>query len=386
MRGHIRQRGKNSWQLKVEGERDEITGKRIIHFATFRGGKRDAQNKLAELINAVNADTYVTPKKLTVGEHVEARINHWQTMGDISAKTAERYRELLANQIAPHIGDKVLQKLRPADIELWHAALKTSGRKDGKGGVSNRTSGHAHRVLAKALKDARRHELLTRNPTADASPPKVEHNEIPILGDDQVKIAVERLRGRAIYPKAITLLFMGLRRSELLALNWGNIDLAAKMIQVRQAVEETKAGVSLKVPKTKNSTRDVTMPDIVVEALREHRKAQLELRLALGAGKLTDDTLVFSKLDGSLASPRAFSKEWTDVARSIGLPGIGVHALRHTHVSMLVAAGIDVVEISKRVGHASPAITLKIYAHLFAKRDASKLAGAINTAVNALVT
>ena len=155
---------------------------------------------------------------------------------------------------------------------------------------------------------------------------------------------------------------------------------------MRQAVEETKHGLALKAPKTSDGTRDVTLPDIVVEALREHRKAQQEVRLALGAGKLTDETLVFPRLDGTLASPRAFSKEWTNVAASIGLAGIGVQALRHTHVSMLIDAGITVVEIGKRVGHASPEITLRVYAHLFARRDVSKVANTINAAVNALVT
>jgi integrase len=141
------------------------------------------------------------------------------------------------------------------------------------------------------------------------------------------------------------------------------------MVQIKEALEETKAGTRFKKPKTKNSIRDVGLPDIVVEALREWRRQQLELRVALGLGKLPEDALVFPKLDGTPQSPRAFSRAWKD----IGLP-VTFHALRHTHASHLIDAGIDVVTVS------SPTVTLQIYAHLFRKRD-DKSAAAINAAV-----
>lgn len=153
------------------------------------------------------------------------------------------------------------------------------------------------------------------------------------------------------------------------------------MLKIREALEQTKAhGIRVKKTKTRAGRRDITLPDIVVDALREHRRAQLELRFKLGAGKLADDDFVFPTLDGGPASPRAFSAEWADGAASIGMPDITFHAFRHTHASQLIDAGVDVVTISKRLGHASPNITLKIYAHLFRNRD-SKAADAINAAL-----
>ena len=225
-----------------------------------------------------------------------------------------------------------------------------------------------------------RHDLVARNVAAVEQPPKGDDKEIAVLDAKQVKLLVERLRGRAMYPRAVTALFTGIRRGELLALRWSYVDLDAKQITVGEAIEETQAGIRFKTPKTKNSVRDVSLPDIVVDALREHRRQQLELRVALGLGKLTDDALLFSKLDGSPQSPRAFSKEWADVAASIGMPEIILHALRHTHASHLIDAGLDVVKISRRLGHASPAITLRVYAHLFRKQD-DKSSAAINDAV-----
>jgi integrase len=128
----------------------------------------------------------------------------------------------------------------------------------------------------------------------------------------------------------------------------------------------------------------VSLPEIVVEALREHRKAQLEQRFALGLGKLSDDALLFPKLDGSLRGPRAFSKEWADVAASIGLAHATFHSLRHTHASHLIHAHIDVVKVSRRLGHASPNITLKVYAHEFQKREDNS-SKAIDDAVASLL-
>src|SRR6185312_17392661 len=108
--------------------RDPSTGKRKIQYASFKGTKREAQIKLAALITSVGAGSYVEPSKSTVAEFVRGRVDQWQAAGDISARTAQRYRQLVENQIAPHIGTKTLQKLRPLEIEQWHTTLRNGGR------------------------------------------------------------------------------------------------------------------------------------------------------------------------------------------------------------------------------------------------------------------
>jgi integrase len=113
----------------------------------------------------------------------------------------------------------------------------------------------------------------------------------------------------------------------------------------------------------------------LVETLREYRKAQLEMRLALGLGKLPADALLFAGVDGSLPSQKRTSKAWSDFK-----PDMGFHNLRHTHASQLIDAGVDIVTISKRLGHAKPDITLRVYSHLF-RNDDSKAAAAINAAL-----
>jgi integrase len=389
--GHIQRRGKASWRLKFEGgPRDPGTGKRKIEYLTVRGTKAEAKVRLAELVAAVGKAEYVEPSKVTVAEHVRARVAQWEAAYDpaaktgISPKTAERYRELVENQIAPHIGSTAAQRLTTRDIERWHATLRTSGRKGGKAGVSARTIGHAHRILVHALRDGIKHDLVTKNVASIEGAPKVDDTEVHVVAKERIGELIDKLRSRAMYTRAIVALFTGLRRGELLALGWHRVDLDAKVLQVREALEETKTGLRVKQPKTGAGRRDVSLPEIVVEALREHRRQQLELRMALGAGKMADDALVFpAPLKGGYQSPRAFSKEWARVATSIGFAGITFHALRHTHVSQLHHAGVDIVTISKRPGHRSVDITLRIYSHMFASAD-TKASDAINAALAGL--
>jgi integrase len=188
-------------------------------------------------------------------------------------------------------------------------------------------------------------------------------------------------RSERLCVPAMISLFTGMRLGEVLALRWRRVDLDKAIIQVREALEYTKAhGIRLKQPKTNAGRRDISLPDVLLEALRDYRKAQLELRMKLGAGKLPDDALLFADIDGNPPSPNVLSAAWADFAERIGAPEIRFHALRHTHASQLIDAGVDIVTISKRLGHTKPDITLRIYAHLFRKDD-GKAAAAINAAL-----
>ena len=366
-RGHIRRRGEHSWEIKIDCGRDEATGKRLIHYYSVKGTKQDANQKLTALLKSQDDGAYVAPSKETVGNFVRARVTHWEGAGHISARTAQRYRQLVENQIVPHIGSKQLRELRPRDIEAWHTSLRET--------VEARTVGHAHRVLSKALKDAVANEELVKNVARAKTAPKVTTDEMVIVRD--VPALVAKLPRGPIYAPAMVALFGGLRLGEVLALRWGRIDLNGKKLTIEEALEETGQGLRFKGPKSKAGRRTVTLPDVLVEVLREYRREQLELRLRLGLGKLDDDALLFSSLDGGPLRPTTASQRWARCAEDLGMPEITYHALRHTHASQLIDAGVDIVTISKRLGHSKPDITLRVYAHLF-RNDDSKAAEAIN--------
>jgi integrase len=378
MKGNITKRGKNSWRLKFDAGRND-DGERKIQYHTFRGTKREAQNKLTELMASVGQGSYVEPNKVTVAAFVGQRIDQWEASGKISAVTAARYRELNDNQITPFIGAMTLQKLRRLDIESWHTTLRNNGHAQGKGGVGARTIGHAHRVLSKALMDAAKDHLVVNVVTKLEAPPKPDDDEMIIVRD--VPAFIEKLKTGRLCVPAMVALFTGMRRGEVLALRWGRIDLDRKVIEVREALEPApERQVRFKKPKTKAGKRDITLPDILVDTLREYRRSQLELRLKLGIGKLQGDDLLFPDIDGSPITPNTLSVAWVNFAKRIGMPEVTFHALRHTHASQLIDAGVDIVTISKRLGHAKPDITLRVYSHLF-RNDDGKAAAAINAAL-----
>jgi integrase len=333
MRGSIAKRGAQSWRIKFDVP--SAAGKRETRYHTFRGSKKAAQLKLAELLASVGAGSYVEPSKTMVAAFVRARVEQWEAAGDITARTAQRYRQLTENQIAPHLGEKALQALKPLDIEDWHTSLRREG-------LAARTIGHAHRVLGKALRDAERNSLIMRNVCKVQRAPKVTDSDMAIVRD--VPGLIDKLRGSRLYVPAMVGLFTGMRLGEVLAVRWNHVNFDGKVIAVREALEPTKAhGIRFKPPKSKAGRRDITLPEILVDVLREHRRAQLELHMQLGLGRLPDDALLFTTLDGGPLSPSNVSSHWGEFAESIGMPEVTFHGLRHTHASQLIASGVDIV-------------------------------------------
>jgi integrase len=139
--------------------------------------------------------------------------------------------------------------------------------------------------------------------------------------------------------------------------------------RIEQSLEETKAErLRFKSPKTKSGRRTFALPDYLAAELRAHWKTQQEHRLALGLRKAADDDLVFPTPAMTPRSPRSLTKEWRVAAKGLGIRS-SFHALRHTHASQLIAAGMDVLTISRRLGHGSPTVTLTVYGHLFGNTD-----------------
>jgi integrase len=369
MKGSIIRRGKR-WAVILD-VKDERGGRRRKWHSGFRT-RKEAETKCAELISAMARGSYVEPAKITVADHMQSRMAQWA--GKLSPKTNERYREIIRDQIIPYLGTKPLQKLKVADIEAWHTALCTAG-------YSTSTIRTIHGILSKALKDGVRHELLPSNVAALQRPPKVDDDEVAIITEEQIAGLLDKLQNMSVMrTRVVIALFCGLRRGELLALQWRDIDFEAKTLRIERALEQSRAGVRIKPPKTKAGRRVISLPDIAIDALRDYRRERLELHMKLGIGKLPDDGLVFAHIDGKPLRPSTLSADWWELGRKLGYSGIRWHSLRHTHASMLIASGLDVVSVAKRLGHANATITLKVYAHMFRDVD-TKAADIINAAV-----
>jgi integrase len=356
--GGIDERGPDRWRLRWR-----VGDKRYTK--AFHGTKRAAQTELRGLLKSADDGAHVAPDKTTLADYLQGWLDGDR---DLSPKTLERYRQLAEQQIIPQLGAAILQNLRPRQIQDWHATLLRSGGAGGRS-LSARTVGHAHRVLHRALERALRLEIVVRNAASAVRAPKVEAVEVAILSPAEIIDVLGRLDGHALHPIVAFALGTGMRRGEICALAWETVDLAAGVVRVERSLEETAEGLRFKPPKTRHGRRTISLPANVIEILSAHRRRQAELRMALGMGRPAPSDLVFSLPEGRPYPPDKLSRDWGNVVRAKKLPQIMFHAMRHSHASALIAAGLDVVTISRRLGHGSPAITLGVYAHVFGETD-----------------
>jgi integrase len=359
MKGCLKQRGPNSWAIIVDG-RDQA-GKRRRVWHSFRGTRRQAEVERARLITEAQGGTPVDPSKITLAEYLDRFERDWASLHTTLA-SAQRYARSVT-YARRHLGDRRLQSLRPADLAALYATMSRAG-------LAPRTVKHAHNVLHRAFKQAKLWGLLRDNPAEMARPPSIPDEETAILQPQRARALLERLHGQPLYLLASLLLATGLRRSEALALRWRDVDLDTGHLTVEQTLEQTVThGVRIKGPKTRHGRRTISLPAHTVAELRAHWRAQQEHRLALGIGKAPADGFMLAAMDGKPQSPDVISTAWGRAMDKIGMPEITLHSLRHTHASMLIAAGVDILTISRRLGHANPTITLNTYGHLIHGMD-----------------
>jgi integrase len=359
MKGHIRERSLGHWAIVLE-IRDAESGKRKRKWHSFKGTKREAQIERSRLIAELAGGNYVETTRLTVSDFLERWIEHMQ--GQVSPRSHERYAELCRKNIMPLLGGLMLTKLQPAHISQAYAKALTSGRRDGKGGLSARTVTHLHRVLREALQQALRWQLLARNPVDAVKPPKVSRKTMQTYDMAQTAELLETLRGERLFVPVILAVLCGLRRGEIAAIRWGQIDLAKAQLSVSRSAEQTRAGVRYKEPKSGRS-RTVALSQTVVEELRAHRVSQAQELLRLGV-RVTDETFVCARKDGNPLQPDSFTHDWDRKIAKTTLPRLRFHDLRHAHATHLLSSGVHPKVASERLGHSKIGITLDLYSHV----------------------
>jgi len=298
---------------------------------------------------------------------------------NVSPKSLERYTGIVEQHLIPALGHLPLPSLSPIHIQQQYSDALRNGRKDGRpGGLSPQSVLHLHRVLCRALKVALRWDLITRNPAALVDPPHVPEREPEVIDECGAAKLLQAARGTRLYLPLLIALCTGLRRGEILALEWQDFDSDLARLRVRRAIEETKAGVRFKAPKSRRGRRAIALPALAVEALAERKRTSH-----------TDDQLICGAVDGSIWRPSAFTSSYRDLLKRRGLTGPNFHALRHSHASQLLRAGVDIKTVSERLGHSRAGFTLNTYVHLLpgqddeaARRINDALTGAIRTIAN----
>ena len=249
--GGYRKRG-DSWELKFEAT-DPKTGHRKTRWVTFKGTETAARAKLRELVRQADTGGFIATSRQTFGEVLDA----WETGLTVSPKTEERWRELIALHIRPALGPLPLRRIGWERVKTFYRDLAegTKGR-----ALSRSTIKCIHFIVGQVFSLAEREGLISTNPAKLVKLPKSEKQEIQILDKAQVVTVLEKLRGRnPLYRIAALGLATGMRRGEMLALRWKNVDLDRAVIRVEYSLEQTRAKekgkppvLRFKPPKTKN--------------------------------------------------------------------------------------------------------------------------------------
>lgn len=376
------------WYLGTGADGRKRYKAKVIH-----GNKKDAQAYLNATLRSRDLGEYVEPTKLTV----DSFLDRWLKDGiKGSSRTRDDARYVLERYVRPYIGSLRLDRLAPLDIqaivtamsgeqataEIAAAAARRAGKEKATAPTarrqySSRTVRIALATLKQALRWAVKMRLLARNPADDVELPKKVGREMPALSPAEIGKLREALRGTKHELFFDMLLATGARPGEILAIRWRDLDLKAAALSIARAMtyemKATEDGKRERVrvfaePKTVRSKRTIPLPDSLLRSLAQHRATQGERAMKLGAIYDREADLVFAdEIGRPLDGLNLVRRHFRPAVRRAGLnPRLRVYDLRHTHATLLLASGESVRVVSERLGHASAAMTLDVYAHVLA--------------------
>lgn len=356
--------------IKYTARRADGT-QRVVLKRGFTTRKAAAAALRAE-IRTLDVGEWVEPTK----QRLDAYLAEWVAGQRLSASTVSSYRKNIRLHIDPYLGETTLARLTGGAVDAWMRTLEASGRADGRGGLSARTVRYVYTILRSALSDSVRHGRLSANPTDRSTPPSPSEARPPEMQAWTARELARFLRWAEDRDPDLAmgwrlLAATGMRRGEALALRWRDVDLDAGRLQVRRSVGTVKtkgAGEQLVEGPTKTGqARVVDIDSDTVAALRGYRATRGSLSIEL----VRNDALVLGALDGTHRHPERYSRRFVEqvvqARKALGedqLPRIRLHDLRHTHATLLLAAGEPVKVVSERLGHANAMITLTVYQHV----------------------
>jgi len=365
--GSIYKRKDGKWEAKASIGYDPATGK-IKRATRYFKTRQEAQAWLAEVQHEKNTGSFVEPDRVTVGDWLDRWLRVY-AREKVAVTSYDFYETLVRCHIKPGIGAIELQKLRPINIQQMYAEKRQQGRLDGSGGLSAETIRRIHNILHSALKQAVREGLIQRNPADAVEPPKLVKQEIRPLEKEAVTRFLEAIRDDRLYALFVMAVGTGVRRGELLALRWEDVNLVKgtatvkrTVARVRQEGGPTKTKLIFKEPK-RGKFRTVPLAGFVLQALREHKKRQAQEKLFFGQA-YQDNGLVFATEDGRPIDPRNFTRRYTGLLQRAGIEHTRFHNWRHTFATILLEQGEHPKVVQEMLGHARINITLDTYSHI----------------------
>lgn len=345
--GNITKRSDGRWMARVtiNGESRCLYGKT----------RQEAARKMQDAIRDIERGVVTKTDRLTLNQYLDDWLAAKKPELEYSAWL--RYEQYLRIHVRPPLGKVPLTKLTAHQLSALYA------KKLDEGCAANSVR-HLHACLHTALEDALLHDLVVRNVADLVRPPKAPHLDMQTYTPEQANQLLEAARGDRLEALYVLMLTTACRLGELLGLRWPALDLDKGEMQITSALKEVNGKRSMGTPKTPHSRRAIPLTPRAIEALRQHRAAQLTERLAHG-GDWNPDQFVFCTTNGtSYAKSNWRVQHYLRLVHRAGLPYIRPHDLRHTAATLLLAEGVQPLVVSHMLGHSNVAFTLQTYGHV----------------------
>lgn len=369
MRGHIHKRvrktaaGKETvrWYVVVDVGTDR-DGRRKQKWHGGFATRREAEVERAKRVSDLHAGGYVAPDRLTLAEWVR---ESWlpMTRTRVKPSTHQSYAGNLQIHVLPALGSRALQQLTAPMLNNLYADLLKHGGE--RGPLAAKTVRYIHTIVHKALADAVDAGILGANVAERAKPPRPGRSRtrtIECWEPSELASFLESVKGTRLEPAWRLAAMTGMRRGEVLGLRWRDVDFDQSRIAVRNAIVSVAYEVLESSPKS-HQARVIDLDPATAALLQRHRASQEARRGEFGDAYDNRDLVICAE-DGRPIHPHSFSQAFGRAVVRAGLRKIRLHDLRHTHATIAVKAGVPVKVISERLGHESPAFTLKQYAHV----------------------
>lgn len=373
MPGTMRKRGGDSWYLEVTIGTD-FRGRPIRYNKTVHGTKKQAEKELAIFYTDCEKGNITKSCNLTVEAYCDYYTEN--CMQNIKRTTQSGYHTIIRKHIKPHLGTKKLNKLTTRNVQEWVKYLGSphTNKSGNPFTLSPKTIKNIFSALDKMLSKAVILGFISKNPCDNVELFKVEKRESDFYNIDETIALLEALEltpsDDLKYKVGIWLaLFCGLRKSEILGLNWDHVNFNDNTLEIDSTRLYTKEnGNFIDTPKSNNSTRLIAVPDELAEMLKNLLAQQRKERMKLGS-KWVCSNMVLTNHTGAPIYRNALPRWFTKFLDGNGLRHISLHKLRHTHTSLILNMGVDKMQASKRLGHSEYTTTLNIYGHLFKDTD-----------------
>lgn len=359
MAGQIIKKGDRKWLVRVFLGRDGQSGKKRYFNKQVTGSKKDAQNYLNRVLSSIDEGVFVPPSKETIGEYLDEWLKN-SARQKWSDRTYRDYTYYIDRHVRPALGLRKLSALQPLDIQELYTAMATKG-------LSPRSIQIVHNILHSALKQAVKWRMLSRNPAEYVERPKQTRREMMAMSPEDAAKFLGAAQADRYYVFFSLGLDTGARPSELLALQWKDVDFEQGTVTIQRTLDYPESGGEFQFiePKTPRSRRQIKISSTNVGNLREHRRIQSEQRLKVGPDWQNYD-LVFSTSEGKpLQRRNILRRHLRPILKKAGLSEeLNLYSLRHSCATLLLSAGVNPKIVSERLGHASIVLTLDIYSHV----------------------